>query len=531
MSFLWVTVAAAALAVTTAKNTSKPHVWIIVADDLGFGDLGYTGSSIKTPHIDNLAKNGVVLGHYYVMHCCSPTRSALHTGRYPIRYGLQTGVIPNNKEYGLNLDEKIFPQYMKDLGYATHAVGKWHLGVYNWKYTPTFRGYDSFMGYYGGSEDYYTHKNSGIDFHLDIGKDCGAGCSQSLLSEKGNYSAPLYADRALQVIAAHDVTTPLFIYQAMQSVHCPIEAPEEAVAPYLHLAAQRQTFAGMVAELDTAVGRVYQGWQDKEMADNLLIWFTTDNGGPVGSRGGHPFGIGCATGSQNWPLRGGKGAYYQGGVRGTSWVHGSMLAQKIRGTTNWELMHVVDMVVTVVDIAGGDAPTTSPHSLDGVSQKAVLLDGGSSQRTDVLLNIERSHPTTAPSNHGQCDGIPQYAVIKGQHKLLLGGGGLPNTWYHNDYPAPNGGLPVPEDGCLIACSPSNASTCPAVPDIQIFNVITDESERNNLAESNTSLLAELMEVVTKYNNTPYVVALPLVTPEETQCPFNDEHGTLTPCSD
>lgn len=95
-----------------------------MADDLGFGDLGYTGSDIKTPVIDGLATAGQILGHYYVMHCCSPTRSALHTGRYNIRYGLQTQVIPNNKAYGLSLEETLMPQYMKQLGYKTHAIGK-----------------------------------------------------------------------------------------------------------------------------------------------------------------------------------------------------------------------------------------------------------------------------------------------------------------------------------------------------------------------------------------------------------------------
>ena len=101
------------------------YVWMnAVADDLGFGDLGYTGSDIKTPVIDGLATAGQILGHYYVMHCCSPTRSALHTGRYNIRYGLQTQVIPNNKAYGLSLEETLMPQYMKRLGYATHAIGK-----------------------------------------------------------------------------------------------------------------------------------------------------------------------------------------------------------------------------------------------------------------------------------------------------------------------------------------------------------------------------------------------------------------------
>jgi hypothetical protein len=104
------------------------------------------------------------------------------------------------------------------------------------------------------------------------------------------------------------------------------------------------------------------------------------------------------------------------------------------------------------------------------------------------------------------------------------------TWYHDDSPAPNGGLPVPEGGCIVACRPSNASTCPASPQIQIFDVILDESERTNLAQ-NVSLLTELLEVMHKYNNSAYVVALGLVTPDEHSCPFNDKQGSVTPCSD
>jgi arylsulfatase A-like enzyme len=107
-----------------------------------------------------------------------------------------------------------------------------------------------------------------------------------------------------------------------------------------------------------------------------------------------------------------------------------MIAPSLRGTTTFELMHVVDMLPTIVEIAGGDASSESPHPLDGVSQTAVLLEGGASARADLLINIERSNPTTAPSSDGKCDGVPQYAVIKGQYKLLVGGGGTPNVSAH-----------------------------------------------------------------------------------------------------
>ena len=108
-----------------SNETSKPHILFILADDLGYGDLGYTGSDIKTPTIDALAKAGTVMGHYYVMQCCSPTRAALQTGRYNIRYGLQTQVIPNNKRYGLPLNETTIADYLRLQNYSTHAVGKW----------------------------------------------------------------------------------------------------------------------------------------------------------------------------------------------------------------------------------------------------------------------------------------------------------------------------------------------------------------------------------------------------------------------
>ena len=106
-------------------SATKPNIWLIVADDLGYGDLGYTGSDVKTPVIDALATTGVVLGHYYVNICCSPTRAMLMSGRYNIRMGLQTQVIPENKRYGLPLNESTMPQYLNPLGYTSHAVGKW----------------------------------------------------------------------------------------------------------------------------------------------------------------------------------------------------------------------------------------------------------------------------------------------------------------------------------------------------------------------------------------------------------------------
>lgn len=517
-----------ALAGCVLAAAEKPNIWLIVADDLGFGDLGYTGSSIRTPNIDALAVggNGTVLGHYYVMQCCSPTRSAIMTGRYNIRYGLQTQVIPNNKQYGLNLTEKTIPEHLEPLGYTSHALGKWHLGLWNWAYTPTFRGFSSFLGYYSGSQDYYKHTDSGFDLHLDVGKKCGPGCSVPRTDLNGNYSTLLYADRGVELVRNHDFDQgPMFMYAAFQSVHCPIQAPDKYIEPYKNLAPERQTFAGMLAALDEAIGKIADEFKARGVWDNTLVVFTTDNGGPVGAFNGKPKGIGCATGSQNWPLRGGKGAYFQGGVRGTAFVYGSMLHEAVRGTTTFELMSLTDLLPTFVE-AGGGTPEGKPGMpLDGKSMWPYLTRNEGGIREDLLVNIEREDPTTAPGTQG-CNGVGQYVAIKGRYKILLGGGGLPNTWYHDDLPY-NGTDPVPQGGCLVACQQKG---CLEVPYVQVYDVIADEAERNNLAPSNPDLVAELMQVVKKYNESKYVRALSIVTPLNASCPtYEGENKVLTPC--
>eukprot|EP00730_Choanoeca_flexa_P015629 TRINITY_DN7221_c1_g1_i2.p1 TRINITY_DN7221_c1_g1~~TRINITY_DN7221_c1_g1_i2.p1 ORF type:complete len:312 (+),score=54.12 TRINITY_DN7221_c1_g1_i2:235-1170(+) len=286
-------------------------------------------------------------------------------------------------------------------------------------------------------------------------------------------------------------------------------------------------------------------------------------GGPVGADDGRPEGIGCATGAQNvcnahtlscmqkhyctciracsrlmtlmhacmqYPLRGGKGSYFQGGVRGTSWVYSNQLHPSRVGTTNYELTHVTDWLPTLVEAAGGNPNGPWPKPLDGVSQYDMLFNGQPSPRETVLINIERDNPTTAPcqgpncATHRACNGIGQYAVIKGNYKMLLGGGGLPNTWYHDDHPY-LGNASVPQGGCIKACC---VDCCDPVPYVQVFDVINDEGEHNNLAMSRPDLVDELMTVVHMYNNSEYVEAL-FVTSQDTGCPYNDDRGVLTPC--
>ena len=279
------------------------HVVLIVADDLGYADLGYSGSLIATPHLDELAGRGVKLNNFYVQRACSPTRGALLTGRYNIRYGFQSGVLTDHNNYSLPLNETLLPQFIhRTVNASCHALGKWHVGYHRWAHTPTFRGFDSYLGYYGGGEDYYTHQGycGGFDLHDAPRPMCGANCSRHAWEAVGKYSTHLLTERAVSIVDAHDPRTTLFLYLAYQAVHVPDQVPASYVAPYSFPKVEgtnaRNLFAGMLSCLDEGVGNVTHALERRRMLDDTLIWFQTDNGAATPSCGGW-------TGGQNWPLR------------------------------------------------------------------------------------------------------------------------------------------------------------------------------------------------------------------------------------
>src|SRR5262245_54634876 len=150
------------VAATAPAADKKPNIVFIVADDLGWKDVGFHGSDIKTPAIDELAATGARIEQFYVQPMCTQTRAALMTGRYPLRYGLQTAVIAAGYTYGLPNDEWLLPQALKDAGYKTAIIGKWHLGHADQKYWPRQRGFDYQYGPLIGEIDYFTHEAAGV---------------------------------------------------------------------------------------------------------------------------------------------------------------------------------------------------------------------------------------------------------------------------------------------------------------------------------------------------------------------------------
>ena len=300
--------------------------------------------------------------------------------------------------------------FLPQAGYATHMVGKWHLGFSSWKSVPTARGFQSFFGFYGGAEDYLTHKSGkGIDYRNG---------TQPVGNLEGTYSAVTFAAEAQRVVREHasgsDAEKPLFLYLAFQNVHSPQEVPESYVDPYNKTIAnkQRRRFAGMVSIMDEAIGNVTSTFKEMGLWDDTLMVFTTDNGGPVNITFS---GIGAC----NWPLRGSKHTLWEGGVRGTAFIRGAGVNGT--GLNNTALMHASDWFPTLLSAAGGNTQGTFP--LDGKDLWSVLSTGqGESPRTEILHNYD---PMASPGNHGCCG----YAGLRSfEWKLLVNPGG-PDGWY------------------------------------------------------------------------------------------------------
>ena len=356
-------------------QTRKPNIVYIVSDDQGWKDVGYHGSDIKTPAIDRLAAEGARLEQFYVQPMCTPTRAALMTGRYPFRYGLQTLVIPTPSKYGMPTDEWLLPQALKDAGYRTVMVGKWHLGHADRKFWPRQRGFDYHYGAMVGEIDYFTHSS---------GKVRDWFRNDQLVKEEG-YVTRLLGQDAVAQIMAHDPKTPLFLYLAFTAPHSPYQAPPEYLEKYQRIAdPTRRAYAAMITAMDDEVGKVVAALDKKKMRENTLIVFMSDNGGNrLAMLAGDADVSKLKLPADNGPYRGGKGMLYEGGTRVIALANwpGRIKPREVK-----EVMHVVDMFPTLAGLAGATSRKEKP--LDGLNMWPTLSEGKPSPREEVVYNIE-----------------------------------------------------------------------------------------------------------------------------------------------
>jgi len=327
-----------------------PNILLIVADDLGWNDVGYHGSRCRTPNIDQLAAAGVELDQHYVQPVCSPTRTALLSGRYPSRFGPHA-THPTNR--------RVFPRgtetlasALQSVGYHTYLAGKWHLGS-RMEWGPQHYGFDHSYGSLAGAADPWTHgysnKPSKAMYAYTWHRD------DQFVEEKGNVTELLTA-QAIEWI--REARRPWFVYVPFTAVHIPIDTPEEykkqfADETYYDDPAKDESFkryTAYVLQLDTKIGELVAAVEETGQRDNTLIIFTSDNGGLL--KGGNPYISDVpptpVLGS-NLPLRGQKGQLYEGGIRVPAFVSwpGKLESRKVTAP-----IHVSDWMPTLTRLAG-----------------------------------------------------------------------------------------------------------------------------------------------------------------------------------
>ncbi|CAH1403410.1 unnamed protein product [Nezara viridula] len=356
-------------------TTDRPNIVFIVADDMGRHDTGFNGGDVRTPNMDALAAQGVIISRHYTLPSCTPSRAALMTGRYPIRSGIQSKPLPAGVPLSLPLTEKIFPQ----LGYEAHLLGKWHLGYETPSHLPTRRGFDSFFGYLNGYVSYYdaTHSQSGVN-----GRDMRRNEEGAALEVYGKYLTKVLSDEAVSVIEKHPGRGGLLLFLMHAAPHTGnLAYPREAPPGLATNATDREQLRETVRHLDNSVGDVVAALNKKGVLNNTIIVFFSDNGASTLDELYHYDNFGS-----NWPLRGEKMSNRDGGVRTPSFIWSPMLREQAR--VSQELFHITDWLPTLYTAAGGKLSDISGSvTIDGVDQWGFLTTSAAPPRTEILVDI------------------------------------------------------------------------------------------------------------------------------------------------
>ncbi len=360
-----------------------PHILLVVLDDVGFNDMGkfskYAKLSPKVPYLEQLMENGVRLTSFYAQAICSPTRGALMTGRYPIRWRGQHSVSAPIHPTWVPEDETFLPELLQEVGYYTAATGKWHLGHSMRKYSPVGRGFNEFYGPYMGAGDHWNHT---VGKYLDLHHDTyihGVSTHEHIFDKRGIHSTKVTEEFALKIIEAHDETNdnnPLFLYMPFQAPHMPTQDHQEYIIRNMHIQNnQRRRFAGMVSHIDDTIRQVVEKLKSKNnMWENTFMILFADNGGQV------------TQGASNYPLRGTKSTPWEGGTRVPAFLSGgtNIIPDSVRGTSFTGLAHVTDILPTIREMLLNKIKLPQKR-IDGISFWSSLISGKAESNRKVML--------------------------------------------------------------------------------------------------------------------------------------------------
>ena len=541
---------------TTTINAATPkHIVFLLIDDYGFGDASYKKSMYNgtypppTPNIDKLAFAGLRLESHYVNKLCSPTRTALLSGRYAYTNGMDDGVIIDGQNIDLPLNLRtVADRLSEDGGWKTSAYGKWDAGMTTWGSTPTCRGFDHYSGFYSAASDYFTHMvGPGYDYHDDY--QCDDAASEMYTTHRVTTAVQNW----IQSTMKKNASAQTFAYVAHEAVHGPLEVPLsyvegpcEELIPVSH--PMRRIYCGMVRAMDESIGNITKTYQRLGIFNETLFILTGDNGG-MPSAGGN-----------NYPLRGNKATTFEGGVRSIAFISGAGIHESLLGQISHEIMHVTDWLPTIVqgiaglslmdNTTGRLCPTcTRPVvPLDGINQWTMFSTlNFTSNRNEVLLDLQtiKSNPSTSK---GAVTNIPGSGAIRiGPWKLLHGHQSVlaspnhPSTCMlrgplqegevkyspipvlkNETYPwCPLGWTPPPRNDGMYEQpqSPPDSITwggncklgtlpCETPPNsgylagqTMLFNVVDDMEERHNVVDKYPNVVQRLLKRLQAYNNT------------------------------
>lgn len=409
----------------------KPNILLIVADDLGWADVGWHGGFSKTPVMDQLVKTGVELDQHYVQPVCTPTRTALMSGRYPGRFGPHA-LSPSNLR-AMPLGTTTLASALKSLGYATYQSGKWHLGARP-EWSPTAFGFDHGYGTLTGAADPWTHKYRKGELEDTWHRD------GKFFHEEGNATELIAAEAVKRI---REKRAPWFVYVPFHAVHTPVDAPDEYKKLYdgvsFHKDPEkhdsRLRLAAMVSQLDAKIGQLVAAVEETGQRDNTLIVFTSDNGGIESLKNAYVGKVGDSPlNSENDPLRGQKATLFEGGTRVCAFAN---WPGKLAPRKHAHPMHAVDWLPTIASLVGYEAKTDLKW--DGLNQWPALLG-----------KVEKPEPRTIyiAANNGQ-------SLRHGDWKLIQTKKG----------------------------------------DEQLFNIAVDPYEKNDLAKKEPEKVAELQKLL------------------------------------
>ncbi|MEX0325780.1 MAG: sulfatase-like hydrolase/transferase [Puniceicoccaceae bacterium] len=427
-----------AVLATCATLAATPNLVVIMADDLGYADVGYNGcKDIPTPHIDSLADQGVVFDAGYVTYSvCGPSRAGFITGRYQQRFGFERNpqYRPKDPGMGLPMEEETIADVLKKAGYTSGIIGKWHLGAHP-DLHPLNRGFDYFFGHLGGGHQYFPELLTIKDSYE--AKDEGESYKTWIMRDHDpvqieNYLTDEFSDDAVRFIESNK-DNPFFLFLSYNAPHTPMQATEEYLARFPDIKdKKRRTYAAMVSCMDDGIGRVLAKLEELGLEENTLVFFLSDNGGPT-----------RANASNNKPLRGQKSDVWEGGFRVPfvlRWT-GELKA----GKTYKKPVSSLDILATIAGITGVKIADDRP--LDGANLVPYLQGEKRGEPHEVIYLRKWDQK--------------RYALRKGDFKLV-----------------------IPEEDL----SP------------RLFNLRKDISEKSNIAKWNERRLEELEELLWEWDS-------------------------------